>query len=327
MATAFAGSSGGDEPPAWALPLLAMAAEYNTVKADVSAIKASAQATELRMNAMEARVSSLESDGRERLKEMINSAENKFKVCVAKAQEAADAASSTPSTAPSSVAGSGGGWHTVGAKRSRTLPRGQGGRAGEPDDDGREHPQGATRVVMLGFARPLLADTLKTAARLMVAKLLPTADQAKMTMKAYDLTRKVILDFQTAADCSSFLMNLPKAHNFEWKDVAGGVHVLRLRRDLRPESRRLFAVMGRVRADVTQRMKDMEHMHEVRSNGLGGEIYCMEANDMPLSLFSCKLVGQEVEVKPHFAALEKLGLKDVVRDILAAGELAERPFR
>ncbi len=227
-----------DGPPAWALPLLAMAGDFGSMKSemaavknDVALVKQSTLQTEARMNDMDTRLTALEVNGGNKLGNLVADAERKFKECVEKAESAARVATAGSSAAASTASSAGDGWQTVGGKRQRaTSPRR--GRAGRDDDEDGSYPQGATRVVLLGFEKPLLADTLKKAAREMLAKLTPTADQSRMELRAFDLTRKVIIDFKTAMDCSNFLSMAPKVHDYAFIDKAGDKHCLRLRRDM-----------------------------------------------------------------------------------------------
>ncbi len=85
--------------------------------------------------------------------------------------------------------------------------------------------------------------------------------------------------------------------------------------------------MGKLRAATTQRMQLKTNKFEVRSNGLGGDIYCMVGEELPLRLFSCRLQGGEVQIAVHDDGLRRVELYEEKKDILAAGTLGERPFR
>ena len=128
----------------------------------------------------------------------------------------------------------------------------------------------ATRLIVLGFEKPLLEASLKEAVAPIVAACSPTGEEP--IVRAYSLTRKVILDFPSTLSCTAFFGKSQSIGKTVYQNPIGGLGwELRVRRDLPPASRKLFYYLGQPRAIIGKILG--EKGFQVGSNGLGEQIY------------------------------------------------------
>eukprot|EP00959_Pyramimonas_sp_CCMP1952_P143116 2996216-Pyramimonas_sp.AAC.1 len=75
-------------------------------------------------------------------------------------------------------------------------------------------PEGACRLVLLGFPRPMMASTLRRAAEQVRNQAMPIADHNKCIVKAFDMNRKAVFEFGDALTATNFLSNFNQGTTF-----------------------------------------------------------------------------------------------------------------
>ena len=127
----------------------------------------------------------------------------------------------------------------------------------------------AKRLVVLGYDKPLLDASLKASVFDPVQTCGPLGEEP--IIRAYSLTRKVILDFPNTPACPASFGKSQTVGKVVFQNPIDGLGWnLRVRRDLPPASRKLFYYLGQSRAIIGRVLA--AGGFEVGSNGLGGQV-------------------------------------------------------
>ncbi|CAK0856209.1 unnamed protein product, partial [Prorocentrum cordatum] len=147
----------------------------------------------------------------------------------------------------------------------------------------------AHRVVIVGFPRKMMKTSLVRAAELFIRTATPTGETPPV-IRAFDMTKKVTLDFLSSQKASDFLANLAPRQPLRTPDPVHPAQEIELRakRDMEPGTRLLFLAMGKVRGAVAAATRSM--LKEVGSNGLGGDIFLLRKPEDPVLVCHLQLV-------------------------------------
>ncbi|CAK0910874.1 unnamed protein product, partial [Prorocentrum cordatum] len=152
----------------------------------------------------------------------------------------------------------------------------------------------AHRIVIVGFPRKMMQATLRTAAGLFLQAGVPQG-RPQPVVRAFDMTKKVTLDFADSTKASDFLTNIAAAQPIHFPDpVFPGQSIeLRAKRDMEPGTRLLLLAMGKIRGLLAAAMRPLQK--EMGSNGLGGDIYVLRAPEGPVILFHVSIDSSGVK--------------------------------
>eukprot|EP00959_Pyramimonas_sp_CCMP1952_P233239 4873917-Pyramimonas_sp.AAC.2 len=152
----------------------------------------------------------------------------------------------------------------------------------------------AHRIVIVGFPRKMMQATLRTAAGLFLQAGVPQG-RPQPVVRAFDMTKKVTLDFADSTKASDFLTNIAAAQPIHFPDpVFPGQSIeLRAKRDMEPGTRPPFLAMGKIRGLLAAAMRPLQK--EMGSNGLGGDIYVLRAPEGPVILFHVSIDSSGVK--------------------------------
>ncbi|CAK0880579.1 unnamed protein product [Prorocentrum cordatum] len=185
------------------------------------------------------------------------------------------------------------------------------------------------KLLMLGFPRRVLATTLRSVGEAARQQFAPTHTYQKITIKAFDLARKVALHFESASAASDFLTQFGSAGVLTHPDPLSSTPLsLRIRRDIDAKHRQLFLSMGKVRAAMPDLLRTRGY--EVNSNGLGGCIYTLKQASDPIILAQLRTSedGAKVEMELELDALREFGISQRADAFRGAASVQLRtPFR
>jgi len=181
----------------------------------------------------------------------------------------------------------------------------------------------ATRLVVLGYEKPLLEASLKASVFDLVQNCSPLGEEP--IIRAYSLTRKVILDFPNTLACSAFFGKSQTVGKVVFQNPIDGLGWnLRVRRDLPPASRKLFYYLGQSRAIIGRVLA--AGGFEVGSNGLGGQVYGLLTDVHPVVLAKIVITENgEPELVLSTGGLAQFGL-DAHAPCILANFGSIRPF-
>ena len=181
----------------------------------------------------------------------------------------------------------------------------------------------ATRLVVLGYEKPLLEASLKASVFDLVQSCSPLGEEP--IIRAYSLTRHVILDFPNTLACSAFFGKSQTVGKVVFQNPIDGLGWnLRVRRDLPPASRKLFYYLGQSRAIIGRVLS--AGGFEVGSNGLGGQVYGLLTDVHPVVLAKIVITENgEPELVLSTGGLAQFGL-DVHAPCILANVDSIRPF-
>ena len=182
----------------------------------------------------------------------------------------------------------------------------------------------ATRLVVLGYEKPLLEASLKASVFDLVQECSPLGEEP--IIRAYSLTRKVILDFPNTLACSAFFGKSQTIGKVVFQNPIDGLGWnLRVRRVLPPASRKLFYYLGQSRA-IIGRVLSAGGGYEVGSNGLGGQVYGLLTDVHPVVLAKILITENgEPELVLSTGGLAQFGL-DAHAPCILANFGSTRPF-
>ena len=170
----------------------------------------------------------------------------------------------------------------------------------------------AHRLLILGFQDRLMASTLERVAHDIVSKCATTEAGRLIRVRAYDLQKKVTLDFPSPAMASDFSDNfrkLSESYNMPNPRNPSELWPLRVRRNLSPQHRLLFFKMGKVRAAVQEELS--KRGLQANSNGIGGDVFGLRSKEDPVPLFHlycCPQKADVIHIKVDDEGLKALGL-------------------
>ena len=138
-----------------------------------------------------------------------------------------------------------------------------------------------TRLVLLGFKRPLMEATLRQAADPILSKCSTAADRPGIQVKAFNCSKKVFLDFPCTLQATAFHHKAVAEGPFRFPNPDGGEDLeLRVRRDLPQTARKLFYYLGNMR----QAVANIFGAENVGSTGLGGTVYVLKNGTIPVQV-------------------------------------------
>ena len=181
----------------------------------------------------------------------------------------------------------------------------------------------ATHLIVLGYEKPLLEATLKASVVDLVNVWSPLGEEP--IVRAYSLTRKVVLDFPNTLSCTAFFGKSQTVGKFVYQNPIDGLGwALRVRRDLPLASRKLFYYLGQSRAIIGKVLANGGF--EVGSNGLGGQVHGLLTDVHPVVLAKILITENgEPELVLSTGGLAQFGLDAHAPCILAnVGRI--RPF-
>jgi len=155
----------------------------------------------------------------------------------------------------------------------------------------------AHRVIIVGFPRKMMQASLKRAADIVIIAGSPQ-DRPRPTVRTYDMTRKIVLDFTDSTKASDFLNMLSTKGPIAFQDPIYPQQqiMLRAKRDMEPGTRLLFLAMGKVRGALAPALKQAGK--EMGSNGLGGDVDVLRSAEDTVLLCHLELVTSDFEA-PH----------------------------
>eukprot|EP00959_Pyramimonas_sp_CCMP1952_P419804 8793310-Pyramimonas_sp.AAC.1 len=163
---------------------------------------------------------------------------------------------------------------------------------------GSSSQEGAARLVLLGFPRPLMQATLRRAAEVARRRRVPLHSHNSVVIKAFDPNRKAIFEFNSASAASDFPSNFQNIEGeLQFPDPKGGHFVLKARRDLKVKDRRLFLAMGKLRQKLEALLNGR---FTVGSNGLGGDVYILRGEEDPVQCAHVSVLEGVNDVQVEF---------------------------
>ena len=152
----------------------------------------------------------------------------------------------------------------------------------------------AHRVIIVGFPRKMMQTSLRRAADLVLSTGIPQGRE-RPTVRTYDMTKKIVLDFPDATTASDFLNMMHARGSIPFQDPIYPQQqiLLRAKRDMAPGTRLLFLAMGKVRGALSSAMQALGK--DMGSNGLGGDVYVLRGPEDPVQLCHLALVNAETE--------------------------------
>ncbi|CAK0909119.1 unnamed protein product, partial [Prorocentrum cordatum] len=131
----------------------------------------------------------------------------------------------------------------------RSEPSARRALAAGPRPDGKHAAmERAHRVIVVGFPRKMMQASLRRAADLILASGVPQSSP-RPTVRTYDMTKKITLDFTDSTKATDFLNMLQAGAPVQFPDpiYPQQMITLRAKRDMAPGTRLLFLAMGKAR--------------------------------------------------------------------------------